>query len=336
MPDSHTVVPRERDNLAGPDTATSIPLLSVVMPVLNAELYLREAVESVLDQSFTDFELLVVDNGSTDATMDIVSQLAERDSRITSLICTEPGVAFALNAGLDASRGDWIARMDADDIAHPERFERQLSFLRQNPDTTLVSTHAWMVGPTGKVVGASEFGPRSRTEFRDMANRVDVRLLHPSVIFKRQVIIDVGKYPVDYPYSEDFALWSRLAESNYTMLTIPEKLLYYRVHDGSIGSARIRQQTESAALVRENVQRARAGLPSLTLESFRAQRNQQPYWRRIRREIRLQSRIAYRRGGGLISSGERKGYLWLLASALLWPPLPIQRLRRQVFGRAKP
>ncbi len=125
------------------------PSVSVLMPIYNAELTLAEAVESILAQTFTDFELIVVDDGSTDGSLQMLQKFAHRDTRIRIISRPNTGIAGALNEAMDAARGEFLARMDADDISLPARFEKQVAFLQEHPDVVLLGSRVMLVEPYG-------------------------------------------------------------------------------------------------------------------------------------------------------------------------------------------
>lgn len=127
-----------------------LPKISVIMPVLNGEKYLNQAIESILNQTFTDFELIVVDDGSTDQTPEILRAYAELDDR--ARIVTNPenkGIGYSRNRGVATSRGEYIANLDADDWSMPERFDKQVNFLNQHPEISVLGTACHIVDENG-------------------------------------------------------------------------------------------------------------------------------------------------------------------------------------------
>ena len=125
------------------------PLISVCMAVYNAERYVAEAVESILNQTFGDFEFLILDDGSTDGSLDILRRYAERDPRIRLTSRPNQGLVASLNELVDQARGEFIARMDADDVSLPERFQREVDYLRDHPECVLVGSRVRLIDPDG-------------------------------------------------------------------------------------------------------------------------------------------------------------------------------------------
>ena len=198
------------------------PLISVLMPVYNAERYLPDAIHSILAQTYSNFEFIIVDDGSTDGSAAIVRAFAERDSRIRPLFLEHGGLARALNAGIASAHGDLIARMDADDISLPERFGAQLDFMRQ--------TGVDVCGSCWKAFGDQEYigwVPESHIAIcHELA--LGVGLLHPSVMLRAGIARE-HLYDDTLLTTSDTELWTRLAPL-YRLGNVPRVLLKYRVH----------------------------------------------------------------------------------------------------------
>ena len=209
---------------------TPVPV-SVVMPVFNAEESINSAIDSVLAQRSVPFELVVVDDGSTDATPRILDERASCDNRIRVLSMARCGVARALNEGIDASRGELIARMDADDVMHPRRLALQAGFLQRNPGVGVVASRVTFAGSGGGAGrgfhqyvtwqnGLLTHGELYRNRF------VESPLAHPSVMFRRSVAQTHGVYREgDFP--EDYELWLRWFECGVIFAKIPRELVVW-------------------------------------------------------------------------------------------------------------
>lgn len=217
---------------------SSMPEVSVVLPAYNAANYLREAVESILDQTVRDFELILINDGSSDATHEIAQEIASRDGRVVYILQENMGIVSALNRGLELCRGKFVARMDADDISCPDRFEKQLKLMRSNPNVIACGSDARLFG------GGDG---RYRTPSSDLSCRTMLLFMpcfiHPSVMFRRGVI-DAGlRYRSDYQYVEDYEFWIRLSKLG-ELRNIQEPLLHYRIHSFQIGSTKREKQAE--------------------------------------------------------------------------------------------
>ena len=213
------------------------PSISVIMPVWNGEKYLSQAVESILSQTFTDFELIVVDDGSTDSTPAILA--ACHDPRLRVITLGHAGIVLALNAGIAAARASWIARQDADDISNPARFEKQWQSITRNKNAVLSHTDVELIGETG---GASR--PRFPATKALIALKLCFQcpIAHSTVLFSKEAFLKAGGYLPEERHAEDFAMWGRMIELG-DFAGIPEKLLSLRMHPVSVSRQNLETQT---------------------------------------------------------------------------------------------
>lgn len=218
-------------------------MISVVMPVRNGEGTVARAIRSVLDQTLRDFELLVVDNGSTDDTVEIVRGAEKRDPRVRLLHEPRPGVAGARNRGLEEARFDWIAVHDDDDVSHPDRFAALLA--RATRDPRIVVLGSWAL------VLAEDEGMRHPLchATSDRMIRIQLRqgpcpFVASSVLFRRADALAVGGYLDRYRNCDDYCLWARLAERG-RMANVPRHLAVYRHQDPALRPEYARRQAEA-------------------------------------------------------------------------------------------
>jgi GT2 family glycosyltransferase len=206
---------------------TRQPRVSGVLPVYNGEPFLASAVESILAQSFRDFELITIDDGSDDASGEILDRLAAGDKRLRIVHQTNAGIVAALNRGLALARGELIARMDADDVAHPERFARQVAFLDAHPETAVVGCAVTLIDRDGTRIRDVEYPLASEAvaAFLECGSP----LAHPAAMMRRAAVLAVGGYREAYRHAEDYDLWLRMAE-RYRIANLPDRLLLYRQH----------------------------------------------------------------------------------------------------------
>jgi glycosyltransferase involved in cell wall biosynthesis len=204
------------------------PQVSVLMSVYNGERFLRAAIQSILDQTFGDFEFIAVDDGSTDASPRILDEFAARDPRVKPIKLPHVGFTRALNTGLAAARGELLARMDGDDEALPQRFEIQVRYLREHPDVVLVGAQVMQIDQDGDPLAPLP-GLEAEHEKIDQAlMQLGWPLVHPTVIMRTDDLRAVGGYPHKYPH-EDHDLFLRLAERG-RLANVPQTLLRYRRH----------------------------------------------------------------------------------------------------------
>lgn len=230
------------------------------MPAFDAARYLRQAVESILGQSFGDFEFIVVDDGSSDDTLAMLRDYAAKDPRLRVFARDHEGLVAALNFGIGQARGVYLARMDTDDIAMPDRFEKQVAALDADPS----------LGVLGSFVEAIDEGGRPICRFEAPTAHEDLdrahlqggapRIWHPAVMMRTEILRRAGGYSADYPYTEDYELWLRMAEIS-RLANLPEPLLRYRLHLGSVSVTKRDWQAEATARVLRDTRRRR-GLPA--------------------------------------------------------------------------
>lgn len=207
--------------------------LTVLMPLYNPEeSHLREAIQSILNQTFKDFEFLILNDGSTNNAEEVV--LSYDDKRIRYIKQDNMGLAGTLNKGIDITSADIIARMDQDDIAHPDRFEKQLKFLEENPNISIVGS--WIKHfPKPKIVKVPAF-----PDLTDFLNSCVMN--HPTVMFRKSDFLKYDlRYNPELKTSEDYDLWTR-AIRVLNFANLQEVLLDYRIHGGNMTVTRINLQ----------------------------------------------------------------------------------------------
>lgn len=224
-----------------------MPKLSVLMPVYNAEKFLAEAIESILTQTFTDFEFLIIDDGSTDSSLSIIRSYT--DPRIR-LVQNEQnlGISATLNKGIELAASDLIARMDADDISHPDRLEKQYYFSQNHPDGALYTCWTHTITEDKRSIKKETFNPR----YYYYNQTFECWVYHPTMLYRRQAVKAVGSYAVRY--AEDWELIWQLTRS-YKHYHQPEVLLDYRITSQSLHQVAKKKEYDEAmsVLVRRNI-----------------------------------------------------------------------------------
>jgi glycosyltransferase involved in cell wall biosynthesis len=238
-----------------------MPAISVLLPVHNGDRYLRVAVESVLTQTFSDFELLALDDGSTDSSLSILHELEASDARMHVLSRKKRGLVATLNELIATSRGQYLARMDADDLSRPPRFERQIAYLEAHPECVAVGSRALLIDPEGMPI----------VETRNELDHVGIDnaflsglsafrgILHPTAMMRKYAVLKIGSYRDEYQSAEDMDLFLRLAEVG-DLANVPEVLYEYRQHLGSVGYSR-RDQQANATFQAARMAWSRRGIP---------------------------------------------------------------------------
>lgn len=215
----------------------SSPLVSVVMSAWNEERYVGKTIESILSQTFTDFEFIIVNDGSTDKTQHVLDDFASRDKRI-KIIVNEAniGMAQSLNRGIENAQGDYLARIDAADTAHPSRLEKQVRFLYDNPEIYIVGTYAYWIDEDGKTIGewrvpeVIEYGKLFKSQIA----------IHPSIMTKRELFKKIGLYTVKYDISLEFDLYLRASKYRLGIANVPEFLTCVMSRDQGLTQTNLR------------------------------------------------------------------------------------------------
>lgn len=214
------------------------------MPVWNGEKYLRSAIDSVLAQDFTEFELIVVDDGSTDATRDILASYS--DSRIRVHRLAHKGIVTALNAGVALAQTDWIVRHDADDLCMPDRFLAQWKALHAHTGAVLCYTDVDIIGEGAEQITRARL-PRTKA-FLALRLCYECAITHSTAIFNKNAFVRAGGYRADERHAEDFGLWGRLIEIG-DVVAIPQPLLHLRVHSESVSQGNLERQRALAVKI---------------------------------------------------------------------------------------
>jgi glycosyltransferase involved in cell wall biosynthesis len=223
------------------------PLVSILIPVRNASCYVGEAIESVREQTYSNWEIIVVDDGSTDNSVETVLEIM--DNRVTVIsLCTSHGISEALNIGLQNCSGEFIARLDADDVCYPGRIRAQVDYLESHPEIA--------------VCGSGMVAFRGSKEFKMEAATGDLRLnllkrnqlYHPTVMFRSSIIPGKYLYSSTAPHAEDYELWTRVAVAE-EIANISEPLLRYRIHESQISVRKGHMQAIASQRVRSKYAR---------------------------------------------------------------------------------
>ena len=322
--------PKRRSSLpvGGAYPQWSMARLSVLMTVYNGFPYLPAAVESILGQTYTDFELVIVDDGSTDRSAAYLAALDDRRVRII----TQPnaGTAAAANRGLAECGGQLLARMDADDVSVAHRFQRQVDELDRRPQIGMVGSFTTTLGDErlGGVVAL----PTDHDDIVAALRAGRHAMSHPTLMLRTALLREIGGY---WPYRlvDDWDMMLRMCERT-TVMNIAEPLLQYRVHRGSLNGAGMARMRYSIDFARARAEARLAGRPEPAEEEFAAGQAAQPALRRLTNQAMVRSLSHYR-----LAVAERNGpHPWrashhLVLAAALRPDLVLRRLGRQLAYR---
>jgi len=243
---------------------SDLPAISVIMPVYNAGAFLGAALESVLAQTFGDFEFIVIDDGSSDASPQVLREYAARDRRVRLTVRPNRGLTPTLNEGVSLARGEYVARMDCDDVSLPGRFQSQLDYLRADPGLVCVGGHFELIDERGRLLTRLR-PPSDDATIQQLLLRGHTAICHPAAMMRRDAVVRVGGYDAYFKTTQDLDLWLRLGEIG-RLGNVPEVVLKFRQHGGSVSETRGEEQRRFG---REAVERAwkRRGITGGTFEA---------------------------------------------------------------------
>ncbi len=212
----------------------NVPSVTVLLCVFNGEEFLRQCIDSILSQTFKNFELLIVNDGSIDNSLNIIQSYTDRRIRIINNP-TNIGLTASLNLGIQSCMSEYVARIDADDICSMDRLEKQFLFLKKNPNTAACGSYALVINSQGDITGKLE----PPCEFDVIKTRFLFSniLVHSSVMFRKSYVAECNGYDDSFKKAQDYKLWSNLIILNYEIRNIPEYLIKYRSHKASISNS---------------------------------------------------------------------------------------------------
>lgn len=308
--------------------------ISVVIPVYNGERYLAEAIDSVLAQTHRDFELILVDDGSTDASPAIMRSYAAKDPRIRIVTQENRGHSGAANRCLAEASCEWVARLDADDIFLPGKLEMQVAALEANPKIRVLGTMGTWIDARGRpLVPMETKGPFSAAELEGMVRRNETLFfIHSSVLMHRETVLGAGGYRETFVQAEDTDLWNRLAEQGHLLLKMRESLVWDRFHENSSSGARQKENRLYGDWAIRCIRARRSGLKEPSFEAYLALRRNRPWYERLESRRRDSGEEFYQRAARLYADRKHYRAVMTLAAALAIHPVHvIPRIHRRIL-----
>lgn len=283
-------------------------MISIIIAAHNAELYIAEAIESILNQTYSAFELIIVEDSSTDNTWSIIQTYAEQDQRIQIYQTDVKNGGLAKNVGASHSQYKYIAFLDSDDIAFPDRIEKQFNYMKNHPTVVVTGTYLQRITPEGLMMAPITNGPTSIEEFHQLDRTQHlISLYGTSAMVRKDVFDKVDGHAPGVVIADDAELWDRMAQYGECVV-IPEILIYYRQHANSISVVNIKKRHLWHAFIRARHDMRLQG-QSLTMEDYQLEYNKMSRFELFgiqmhansRRHIRLakihQARRHYRQMG---------------------------------------
>jgi glycosyltransferase involved in cell wall biosynthesis len=295
--------------------------LTVIIPVYNGMPFLKEAVQSILNQTYKDFHLLIIDDGSTDDSSEYLKTLT--DSRVEVNYQNNIGLCASLNQAIASSNAELIARLDQDDIALPSRLQEQIDFLTSHPDYACVLSRISRISQSGQEFGSYE------TDVEEISDYMQIRygcIVHSTICFRKESFLSLGGYRSSLYPVDDYDLLLRF-EDVYKVAVINKALIKYRIHSQAGTFKTFYDMELKTRYVEEMSGRRRSGNPEVSLMEFSHTLNQAPLWEKWKRNINRRGKLMFRHAG--LRIGERKyvsGLYSLIGACLLTPQLTFQKL----------
>jgi len=295
--------------------------VSVVMPVYNGERFLEEAISSVLNQTLSDFEFVIVDDGSTDSTPAILEQFRQLDPRIQVHRQDNQGQAPAQNLGLSLATNCYVAMMDADDRMLPNRLERQLRFFTDNPGCSLICSYSYLIDAKGKRIGKSQNEVDVAAGIRELDPSRFLEIVHPSVMMKKEDILKLGGYNGNLTTLEDRDLWGRVVTNGMLIKCQPEFLFEYRLHGKSRTMINIFEPNIMGRFISLNILRRLKGQRDLSLQEVQNLLDSRPFLTKCLEERKVFATRLYKNATRMYAEKDMVLFALFFGAAMALRPL---------------
>lgn len=313
----------------------SLPLVTVLIPVFNGSAYLHAALASVAAQSITNFICLILNDGSTDSTSAIADHFCRTDPRFQAIHLPNRGLVSTLNTGIDMTRTDWIARLDADDLMAETRLERQFAFVANNAGLDIAASFVRYIDENGSVFGEGRSRFTTHMAVQTALKEGDlIGLHHPSVLARTNSLREMGGYREEARLAEDTDLWTRMAERGMKILVQPEFLTFYRIHGQSVSRAKMEMQNQVVAWLKLCLSCRQNHRPELTLAEFLEFLDKQPLHVKLDRLRRSKAKCFYKDATLSFSKGNYFSFASrMIASLFLQPSHAIKQFRTKAIAK---
>jgi glycosyltransferase involved in cell wall biosynthesis len=301
--------------------------VSVIMPVYNGAQFLDEAIQSVLDQTYKEFELLLVNDGSKDKSLEIAERYAKSDSRVRVISHENMGMAKTLNDAIAQAQNERIARIDQDDLMEPNRLERQLAYIQRYPDVDILSSFVKIIDDSGQVLaeGKSPLISYDAVEKLHRSGEM-IGFHHPAVMMRKSSVLNAGGFRSQFWPVDDVDLWARMLEKGYKVLVQPEFLTRYRVHGGSTSIAKAMEARKKVTWVKECMSCRRNDRAEPAWEDFCNAQNNMPVLFRANRWRKDSAKVFYK--SAAFNFAQKKVF-----SAVYWGGLSFLLQPRYILGK---
>ena len=312
------------------------PLVSVIIPVYNQEKYLPETIESVLNQTYSNFELILINDGSVDSSSAIMERYAAKDSRIIPIHIENGGKPNAINIAALVAKGELLAFMDHDDLMMPERLEKQVAYLETNPEISALSSDSLYVNEDGTIMGGQRYGRLETTEKsrESMERKQNIMCSFTALTVKKTAFEKVGGLRSRYWPSDDIDFINRLPQNDLLLVILNENLVKYRIHSQSTTSTKQWHLFKMAAYTNYCVDQRNLNQVEPTLEEFMAMRKKEPWVVKVKTNAHNHSIVFLQKANFHFTLKKRVKFVYYFTLALfLDPNYVIANVRKRLSTR---
>lgn len=297
-------------------------MVSVILPVYNQEKYLQETIQSILDQSLQQFELIILDDGSSDNSAPIIQQFAAKDKRIRAYYSANTGKSTSTNYLVNEARGQWCAFIDADDVMLPERLKRQIEFHSQAKEVDASSCNCYYINEQGNLFGTQRYnGLRTVAEYKSTIKRKKfITCSYTGLMVSKKAFIEAGRLSAKFEPCEDFEFLNRFVEKGFILLVIPEVLMKYRIHSAAITVKKPILVLDTIAFVKHSIKLRRLGEAEISFEEFRTIQNEYSWLTKFNIMRFNYAMIFFRSAGFSILSKKYLAFMWKIVTSLMLSP----------------
>ncbi|WP_022824134.1 glycosyltransferase family 2 protein [Hymenobacter norwichensis] len=310
------------------------PKISVIIPVYNQQRYLAETISSVLEQTFYDFELIIIDDGSKDNSINIIKYYSGKDNRIITIFQDNAGKPESINRAAIVARGEYLAFIDHDDIMLPDRLEKQIIFHSNNLEVDASSCHCYYINENGKPMGVQRFpGNKTVEECKSsVINNKIIMCAFTGLIVRKQNFISSGGLRSNFWPTDDLEFFNRFVEKGNILVINQEILMKYRAHNSSTTIASAwHVYVEKTDYTKDCILLRRAGKQEISYEEFIERNKKKTYLKKINRRRIFYAMILQKEAGFAIYSKEYTAFLWkITAATILYPSFIIATIRKRL------
>lgn len=306
--------------------------VSVIIPCKNIGKFIGKAIQSILNQTYQNFEIIIINDGSTDDSGKVIDEFAKSDNRITHLYLKQSvGLSEALNIGIRLSKHDWIARMDGDDISLPTRLEKQIGYINKYPDLKLVGCLPFYIDENDKIIGKMNLDTFTPEEWRKKISRGKLIFIPGGAsMFHKPTILKLGGFSKEFEFIEDLEINMRLALNGHLILNVPEYLYKYRKREPAI-TADAYRINKKIRWIKERVRSHMTGTHLPTYEEYCLIEESKPFLQRMRiLKEDLGSLFFKKFGLSMVKSKPVRAVMFLLCALFVKPSYALHKLRPQL------